>query len=375
MKNIFALFLLGLTVLMIPLVSRAQNIEPAPGCFGVVDDRNAATVSFSSDLPSSVPGALMSFTGVVTNPSSVDISNAPLYVRVYASHPGLSEPVGIDAFVAASSLTVPAGGTATTTFTWRVPQRVESGSYYMVGHVSPTITPFIAIAGYWHVSPSFLIIGEKNATGSVFFTPNSLTLGNWQGRPAASNAEPQLREPVIDETGVEPVEVVLSKGFEPLIPGYASNNKAGQQAAQVALLNTTNSPFIGSVRWRLYSLDDATKVIREWKTPVAVNTHASTTVSTNVDINVSEGTGYYVEAALIDSIASVSSFIGLPLVAPGGCEGLYQDDDSAVLPTSAMQMLVKYALYIGIGILALLALVGVWWVIRRKKVVSNTPVI
>ncbi|MEK9174341.1 MAG: hypothetical protein AAB845_03720, partial [Patescibacteria group bacterium] len=95
----------------------------------------SVTTSLETDLAQTVPGANITFSGIVTNKNDYPVVNGSLFVKIFQRNEatfaaGDGNPV-VDQFFVDGDYNLAAQGEKKVSFSWHVPENITSGEYYV----------------------------------------------------------------------------------------------------------------------------------------------------------------------------------------------------------------------------------------------------
>jgi len=240
-------------------------------------------VTIDAALESASQGAPLSFEGTITNDNPYPVADVAVWVKVFRVRSAEKDVNGPDVLAwvpVAEKLHLKAGEVRPLTFVWEIPPDAEPGTYQLATYVN-SFDRF-ELSGLSFTDDivgskiEFQVVGE--ATGAVRFDKASVTV----------NEQP-----------------FYFASFPPIIPPMTPT-----VPVEATVLNTTNTPFKGTVHWKLYYWDQLSErtLLSETTEELKIHPQASTTLS--YLINDSEHTVYYLVGE-ITSAHGAESIIGV----------------------------------------------------------------
>lgn len=214
-------------------------------CFDEGIERNVE-VTLTSRISTTSPSAIVGVTAAIKNHGPTLVRDGVLYIQVTKEKSPGDPERAIDAFVATTSIDVPAEGIAAASFDWRVPADAVSARYSLQGVIAYPNRPYIDISTSTTPNGLSLYI-ESNAKGSVYIDPDDITVDGSHYRNSVS--------------------VELPRGDNRL-------------AVKLRAFNTTAVPYDGTLHWEEYAptFSPLWVPIPLPATTVKIHPHSSTTI-------------------------------------------------------------------------------------------------
>ncbi|MFA6295567.1 MAG: hypothetical protein WC666_04075 [Candidatus Paceibacterota bacterium] len=269
------------------LPSLVQSFEQPKGTVDCFDYYRFGSVQayFSSGSSSVVPGTEMDFSGIVENSNEYPIVGGKLYVKVMRERTVEKEANGpdvVDQFVIKDGISIPANGSVSLSFKWKVPLYSEEGNYSMT---------------------FFFVTENKFNLLGLSFTDD--VIGNTTDFQIKGNTS-ILK---FDKAGVTINDKqYLFAAYPPRIPS------AEKALIEAKVVNSTGKDELAEITWKLYRWDsmDPEKLIRTVDKSVLVKAKSSKIVQ--IEIPENNEPVYYVVGEL--KYRDTKSILGIRFVRP-----------------------------------------------------------
>lgn len=209
------LFIIAVVVLVVPQFGFAQSeVEDSLSCFAFLTPQSVE-VNIQADLPETLAGAEMSFSGTVFNASEYQLDNSTIYVRVFAYDGSVAETdhTVVDQFVIENGVSLVPQETKEVTYTWAVPASFESGAYYIVHYVSVNdrydVSGILFSDNAISKLTTFKVLGQEGVRAPIKINVNDTSI-NGQSYDINQNVELDFSEPQVITTSISnPTDEIL----------------------------------------------------------------------------------------------------------------------------------------------------------------------
>jgi hypothetical protein len=274
----------------VPIVGRPVQTGASAGLSSCFDyyKFGSVTAAISASLSEVSQGALISFTGTLTNENNYPLTDATVYVKIFHSRGAVrtdaNGPDVVDFFAPVQHVNLKANESLPISFQWKVPTDIEPGNYS---------------------AATFVVTNNRFEMLGLVFTDD--VVGNMENFQVVGEDIGALR---FDKaSAMVNGQMYHYAAFPVTIPAGVTNVPVSSD-----IVNTTKTPYQGTITWSAYYWDPVNQehLIGTKTDAFSVGAKATSTVS--YAVTDTAHSVYYVEGKINSKDGAASSVIGIRFV-------------------------------------------------------------